>query len=204
MLNRGDLFGNLRRIATSEAASITTGDFKMSETERPRLYNTRTFFITGLRNAHAMETQAIQILTRQVERLDSYPDMEAAIRRHITESEQQRVRLQDVLDALGESHASVKDAALGFVGNLMALAHVPASDEVIKDTLANYAFEHFEIAAYKTLITVGEALGESAAVAAAKSNLIEEERMASWIHDHMSATTLQFMALAEGGQQASH
>jgi ferritin-like metal-binding protein YciE len=35
----------------------------------------RTFYITGLHNAHAMETQAIQLLTRQIERLENYPEI---------------------------------------------------------------------------------------------------------------------------------
>lgn len=169
----------------------------------PRLYNTRTLYLTSLRNAHGMETQAIQILSRQLERLEHYPEMEAAIRRHVTESETQRSRLEEVLDRYGESHSTIKDAALGTVGNLMAMAHIPAADEVIKDTLANFAFEHFEIAAYKSLITIAEAMGDGAAITAAKTSLGEEERMAAWINEHISPTTLQFMALAEGGAPAS-
>jgi ferritin-like metal-binding protein YciE len=175
----------------------------MSSSPAPKLYNVKSFFLTSLRNAHAMEAQAIQILSRQLERLDSYPDMEAAIRRHIEESKMQQRRLEEVLDRLGESHSSVKDVALGIVGNLMALAHVPAADEVIKDTLANYAFEHFEIAAYKTLIAVGEAVGDGPAVTAARINLAEEQRMAGWIADHITPTALQFMALTEAGPGAS-
>jgi ferritin-like metal-binding protein YciE len=170
----------------------------MSQAQATRLYDSSSFFLAGLRNAHAMETQATQILSRQVERLENYPDLHAAIRRHLEETKIQRQRLEDVLDKLNESHSTVKDAALGFVGNLMAAAHIPATDEVIKDNLANYAFEHFEIAAYKTLITVAESLGNAAALAAAKANLAEEERMAAWIEDHIGPTTLQFMALAEG------
>ncbi len=170
----------------------------MSSTAAPRLYDTKMFFLTGLRNAHGMETQAIQILSRQLERLEHYPEMEAAIRRHIEESEAQRTRLEEVLERMGETPSTLKDTALGFVGNLMALAHVPAADEVVKNTLANYAFEHFEIAAYKTLITIGEALGDGQAVIAARVNLAEEERMAAWIGEHIAPTTLQFMALAEG------
>jgi ferritin-like metal-binding protein YciE len=176
----------------------------MSSTASPRLYDTQSFFLTGLRNAHGMETQAIQILSRQLERLENYPDMEAAIRRHIEESKAQRTRLEEVLHRLGETPSTLKDTALGFVGNLMALAHVPAADEVVKNTLANYAFEHFEIATYKTLITVGEAVGDGQAVIAVRMNLAEEEHMAAWIGEHITPTTLQFMALAEGGHKASH
>jgi ferritin-like metal-binding protein YciE len=102
----------------------------------------RDYYIAGLRNAHAMETQAIQLLTRQVERLESYPEMEARMRLHLREPEHQKLRLEEVLGSLNEEHSSLKDAALGLVGNLAALAHSPAPDEVLKNTLANFAFEH--------------------------------------------------------------
>jgi len=46
----------------------------------------KMIYITGLQNAHAMETQAIQLLTRQVERQENYPELEARMRLHLDES----------------------------------------------------------------------------------------------------------------------
>jgi ferritin-like metal-binding protein YciE len=37
----------------------------------------RTLFVTGLRNAHAMEARAVQLLERQIERLGDFPDLRA-------------------------------------------------------------------------------------------------------------------------------
>jgi ferritin-like metal-binding protein YciE len=161
------------------------------------LYNHNTFYIAGLHNAHAMETQAIQIISRQLERLEDYPDMAAKLRQHLAESEAQRTRLDEVLATLEEKHSMLKDTALGFMGNMMALAHTPAPDEVVKNTLANYAFEHFEIAAYKSLITISETLGHSTGASAARASLAEEEAMADWIADHIGSTVLQFMGLKD-------
>ena len=48
---------------------------------------TRDLFVTGLRNAHALEMQALQIMNRQVERLENYPEVEQALRKHIQETE---------------------------------------------------------------------------------------------------------------------
>jgi ferritin-like metal-binding protein YciE len=165
--------------------------------------NTRVlFYVAGLRNAHAMETQAIELLSRQVDRLQNYPEMEAQIRKHIAESEAQRTRLEEALATLSESHSSVKDVALGFVGDLAAMAHSPASDEVLKNTLANFAFEHYEIAAYKSLIAMAEAAGHNQGLAAARASLKEEETMAIWIDEHIVPTTLQFLSRSETGVKA--
>ena len=162
----------------------------------------RDYYIAGLRNAHAMEIQAIQLLTRQVERLESYPEMEARMRLHLRESEHQKLRLEEVLGSLNQEHSPLKDAALGLVGNLAALAHSPAADEVLKNTLANFAFEHFEIAAYSSLAVMAEAFGDQNGITAAQQSQAEEEAMAQWINDHIKSTTLQFLGRKEAGVQA--
>jgi ferritin-like metal-binding protein YciE len=81
----------------------------------------RMFYITGLHNAHAMETQAIQLLTRQSERLENYPAMETKLRQHLEESKAQRTRLEEVMASLDESPSTLKEAILGIGGNFAAL-----------------------------------------------------------------------------------
>jgi ferritin-like metal-binding protein YciE len=162
------------------------------------------FYITGLHNAHAMETQAIQLLTRQVEHLENYPELEARLREHLEESKLQRSRLEEVLHTLDEQHSALKEAALGLGGNIAALAHSAASDEIIKNTLANYMFEHFEIAAYKSLIAMSEFLCHPAGGAAARASLREEEAMAAWIDERIGSTTKTFLERVKAGETADH
>lgn len=164
--------------------------------------STRDLYVTGLVNARALETQAIELLSRQVERLENYPEMEAALRRHITESEQQRDRLDGILASLGTSNSSVKDFITGLMGNVAALAHAPMQDEVIKNSLANYAFEHFEIASYKSLLVLAELAGDTSAPAALTQSLREEERMAQWCEDNLDPTVRTFAMRAAQGQTA--
>jgi len=164
----------------------------------------RMFYITGLHNAHAMETQAIQLLTRQVERLENYPELEAKMRTHLEESKRQRERLEEVMHTLDEQHSALKEAVLGLGGNFAAIAHTMASDEIIKNTLANYMFEHFEIAAYKSLIAMSEYLGHDSGAAAARASLREEEVMAAWIDEHIAPTTVTFMERVKAGVTADH
>jgi ferritin-like metal-binding protein YciE len=164
----------------------------------------RMFYITGLHNAHAMETQAINLLTRQVERLDNYPELEARMRSHLEESKVQRTRLEEILHSHEEEHSALKEAILGLGGNFAALAHTAASDEIIKNTLANYMFEHFEIAAYKSLTEMAEILGDAPAIAACQASLHEEELMAAWLDEHIAPTTRIFLERIQAGVPASH
>ncbi len=157
-------------------------------------------YVTALRNAHALEAQAIQILSRQAERLENYPAMLDRLRQHIEESRNQSARLEQILDRLGTSHSAIKDAMTGFMGNMAAMAHVVTQDEVIKNTFANYAFEHYEIAAYKALLEVADAAGDSQAPALLRQSLEEEQRMAQWIDQHLPETMRTYMRLETSGQ----
>jgi ferritin-like metal-binding protein YciE len=162
----------------------------------------QSLYVTGLVNARALETQAIELLSRQVERLESYPEVEQVLRRHITESEQQRERLDGILASLGTSNSSVKDFVTGLMGNMAALAHAPMQDEIMKNTLANYAFEHFEIASYKSLLVLADIAGDNQAPTALRQSLQEEERMAQWCADNLEHVVRKFAGRAQQGVKA--
>jgi ferritin-like metal-binding protein YciE len=159
-------------------------------------------YITGLRNAHALENQAVQLLSRQVERLENYPAMVDRMRQHIEESRAQAHRLEQILEAHGTSHSAFKDAVTGILGNLAAVAHTVAQDEVIKNTFANYAFEHYEIASYQALLEMASAAGDGRAPQLLRQSLDEEVRMAQWIEQHLPETVRTYMRLETSGQTA--
>jgi ferritin-like metal-binding protein YciE len=164
--------------------------------------NARALFITGIKNAHAMENQALSIMKPQISRIENYPDVARRLEQHIKETEGQIARLEDILSRVGEDSSTFKDWALSMSGGMAALAHTAASDEILKNTLANYAFEHFEIAAYKSLLALAE-LGEiTTACPALEANLKEEEDMAEWLDANIRGVTLHFATLSEAGEKA--
>ena len=159
-------------------------------------------FLTGLRNQHAVENQAISLLSRQVERLENYPEMEVRMRQHIEETKIQERRLDDILADLGSSASGLKDAGLSMTGNMAAMMHAIAPDEVVKNSFANYAFEHFEIASYKSLLVMADAVGQTGAKAALTKSLNEEIAMAEWIDQHLADTTRRFLQRSLAGMKA--
>ena len=88
------------------------------------------------------------------------------------------------------------------VGNLAAMGHSAASDEVVKNTFANFAFEHYEIASYSSLLTLAELVGDGAARAALDTSLREEKDMAQWIAEHLDAMVRRFVERSAAGQTA--
>lgn len=163
---------------------------------------TRDVFIVGLRNAHAMENQALSIMKPQLQRVENYPEVAAKLEQHISETEGQIGRLEEILSGLNEDHSTLKDIALSFSGSMAALGHTMAGDEILKNSFANFAFENFEIAAYKSLLTVAEAGGYGAAMTGLQANLSEEKAMADWLDNNLSALTTKFLSLREAGEKA--
>ncbi|UYO41687.1 ferritin-like domain-containing protein [Rhodopseudomonas palustris] len=153
----------------------------------------REIFVTGLRNAHAMETQAREMMERQSERLDDYPEVKARVQQHLRETEGQLKRLDECLSAYGESASILKDTTQSFMGNMAALAHAVMPDEILKNTFANNAFEHFEIAAYKSLLALADLAGLGSAKPLLQASLKEEEAMAAWIDQNIDSVTRSYV-----------
>jgi ferritin-like metal-binding protein YciE len=161
--------------------------------EKQMTQTARDIFVVGLRNAHAMEVQARELMERQSERLDDYPEVKAKLTEHLQETNQQLKRLEQCLEACGETSSSLKDTAQSVAANAMAMAHSMAGDEILKNTFANNAFEHFEIAAYKSLLALCPAAGVDSARAPLETSLKEEERMAAWIDANLAKVTMEYV-----------
>ncbi len=162
----------------------------------------KNVFITGLQNAHALEKEALQLMQRQVERFENYPEMSDLLRRHIAETEGQVRRLDEMLHTFGEDRSLLKDMATQFMANMAAAGHMPMADEVLKNTFANHAFENFEIASYKSLIAMAEAAGHQRFVPALQETLREEEKTAQAIYDMIEPITQKYLMREAQGLKA--
>ena len=164
--------------------------------------NASDLFITGLKNAHAMESQALSIMRPQLQRIENYPMVAQRLQQHIGETEQQVARIEQLLDDVGADKSPLKDAALSAAGTMAAVGHAFAGDEIIKNAFANHAFENFEIAAYTSLCTLAELSGQAAAVPVLQQNLAEEEAMAQWIIDNLPELTTEYASRRQVGEEA--
>src|SRR3954465_388472 len=122
-----------------------------------------------------------------------YPEVQARAQTHLRETEGQLNRLEQCLSSMGESSSTLKDTTQSVMGNMMALGHSMAGDEILKNTFANNAFEHFEIAAYKSLLTLCGPAGADSARALLEQSLKEEEAMASWVDQNVGKITLAYL-----------
>ena len=159
-------------------------------------------YVTGLRNAHAMENQALAIMRPQVDRIENYPEVADRLQLHIDETEEQIARLEQLLDACGSDPSGIKDTMLGLGGSMAAIGHTVAPDEIVKNSFANFAFEHYETAAYMSLMALADEGGVEEAAGLLSRNLEEEIAMAEWLENQIEPLTMRFARLSAGGEDA--
>jgi ferritin-like metal-binding protein YciE len=159
----------------------------------------RKTFLAGLRDAYAMEKQAKDMMASQTKRLEDYPALSARAKEHERETDEQIRRLERCLERVGDAPSTFKNLATRTIRALQSALHGMTSDEVIKDTLTGYTFEHFEIGAYRQLITMAETLGERDVAIALRASLGEEQAMAKWMDEHMDETVREFMQRSKAG-----
>jgi ferritin-like metal-binding protein YciE len=159
-------------------------------------------YVMGIQSAHALEKQATQLINRQIERIESYPEVAAVLRQHGAETDAQIQRLDGILQELGSSPSMIKDLATEMSGNMAALAHTVMSDEIMKNHFANVAFEAFEQATYRSLIAMAQATGHHHHVAIYEASLREEEKTFTTLLNMTDQLTAKFMQLSLSGEQA--
>jgi Uncharacterized protein conserved in bacteria len=160
-------------------------------------------FATWLRDAHAMEEQALTMLTAQAKRIQNYPELKARIEQHIVETNGHVRLLQELLDATPAAKASrLKDFTGRLAATAQGLGGALTPDEVVKGAMAAYAFEHIEIAAYRVLVATADELGEAGAKAVFEQILHEEIAMADWLADNLDETTRLYLLRDERELQA--
>lgn len=159
-------------------------------------------YVMGIQNAHALEKQATQLINRQLERLESYPEVAAVLRQHLAETEDQIDRLDGILTEMGSGPSTVKDLATSLSGNMAALMHTVMPDEVIKNHFANAAFEAFEITTYKSLIAMAEATGNGAHIPVFEQSLGEEQSTEAKLQGLTAALSQKYLSLVAAGETA--
>jgi ferritin-like metal-binding protein YciE len=162
----------------------------------------RDHLLVWLRDAYAMEGQAIELLERQIERLEHYPQVRAKLEEHLTQTRGQQAALEQTFNLLGSDPSALKTSVMKVAANIQGMLHAFASDEVMKHALASYAFEQFEAACYQALVTAAEQAGEREVVSTCSTILREEQAMASWLWENLPQLTQQYLQRSVTGADA--
>lgn len=153
----------------------------------------RDTLIVGLRNAYGLEGQAISTMENVHSRLEHYPELKAAVGQHLEETRRQQQMVEQALGKFGETPSGLKEMVMKLTGNLQSMFHASASDEVLKNLFALYAFEHFEQATYLSLIAMAEECGEAEVAQTCRQILQQEEATGQKLRDLIQPITKAYM-----------
>ena len=156
--------------------------------------NSKDTLIAWLRDAYAMEQNAAQMLDQAGKTEGMPPGMEARVRQHIDQTHRHAQLVEECLHRLDSDTSGAKTAVgkvSGFMSGFTAGMH---SDAIVKQCLAGYAMEHFEIACYRSLVAAAEALGEEQVAQTCRRILAGEQEFASWVESQIPEVTQQYLA----------
>jgi ferritin-like metal-binding protein YciE len=137
----------------------------------------KNMMVAQLRDAFSAEKQAIQVMRKMMRKV-SEPKLREGLEAHITQSEEQRDRVEQALEKLSARPGrKVCEAMRGLVEEAQHEAEEfdkgPILDLVI--VAAQQRIEHYEIASYGTMAEVSEAMGEMEVAKLLRMNLEEEK-----------------------------
>jgi len=150
-----------------------------------------------LRDAHAMEEHAEQMLSSTAQRLRDYPEFQAKLDQHLLESRGQALRVRRCIERLGSSTSILKDVTGKVVAFGQGISGLFVSDAPVKAALATWTFEQMEIASYRILIAAADQVGDAQTRQICEENLREEEAMAGWLADYLPTVAREFLVRSD-------
>jgi ferritin-like metal-binding protein YciE len=151
-----------------------------------------------LKDAYAMEQGIVPVLDNHAKDARDHPEVHQRIARHKEETRRHAEIVKECLKELGEDTSSLKTGMAKMQGMVQAVSTGMAQDELVKNNLADYATEHFEIACYKALCKAADAAGQPGIRQKCEQILREEEEMAHFLEMHLPQTVEEFMMQKSG------
>jgi ferritin-like metal-binding protein YciE len=155
--------------------------------------NALDLYLTGLRNQHAVETQAIGTIQNELSYTKGYPDLYERMRLDKDRSTAQAARLDDLLAKHGHAKSLAKEMVAGAVATVAGFTHIGSGDDVLKNVLAAIGYKAYEIASYKALIALAEAANAGADRAVLEQSMQEEQEMGDWLGEHLPAIVQSYV-----------
>ena len=154
---------------------------------------TKDELIDWLRDAYAMERAMEMALGKQVDNPKVSQRMREQASIHYTETQGHAEAVHACLHKLGADVSTLKTVAARGLEFAKSAGTFFARDERVKDAIAAYASEHFEIACYTALRTAAQKVGIAEIVATCDAILKEEEAMAAWLEENLPKVVTDYL-----------
>jgi len=155
--------------------------------------NQRDTLTTWLKDAYAMEQGIVEVLERQIGHFDDMPDAQEKMRQHLELTKTHADRMRSCVERLGDDVSHVKSGMANFLGAVQGMSTMMANDKTVKDAMANYAIEYFEIASYMANAAAARELGYDDIADVCEMIITEEQDMADWLEMQLPMVVQQHL-----------
>jgi ferritin-like metal-binding protein YciE len=152
--------------------------------------------VVWLKDAYAMEQGIVKSLERQVGQMDDMPEAQAKVREHLELTKTHAERVKECVEQLSDDVSHVKSGIANVLGAIEGISTVAANDKMLKNAMANYAIEYFEISAYMANAAAARELGYDDIAEVCDTIRSEEQDMADWIEEQLPILTRQELRAA--------
>lgn len=163
----------------------------------------KELYIDELKDIYNAENQLVKALPKMAKAANS-EELRNGFEEHLEQTRGHVQRLEQIFKALGEKPSGKKCKAMeGLVAEGAETMGEDYEDDVMDAALISAAqrVEHYEIAAYGTVRTYAELLGEDTAVQLLEQTLEEEKETDQKLTD--MASEINVKAMGEGSEEGS-
>jgi ferritin-like metal-binding protein YciE len=146
-----------------------------------------------LRDAHAMEIQAIESVENQIDRLRNYPELRNWAQEHVQAAKQHRELFRQCIERRGGSTSTIKDVTMAVVGKFQELTGMLMADEVLKNVIGDYSFKHYQIACYKSLMAAAEEASDPETKRVCEDILSTDQQLVDRLLPYIPQVTREYM-----------
>lgn len=163
----------------------------------------REQFIQWLSDAHAMEVGIVSTLEKHAADAKDLPKVRAGLNKHLKETKRHAADLEKALKSLGSGPAILKEGISKLTNLLAGLTTSAAADTAVKNGIADFATEHFEIACYNSLIFTATELGENKVATICRGILKDEKAMAKVLEGQLKEVNAKYLGQLEEDDKES-
>lgn len=152
-------------------------------------------YLGWLNDAYSLEIGLVPVLENHEKDAEGNPEVQERIQEHIEETKKHAELIKSCIERLGEDVSAGKETFGAMLGKMKAASTGMYKDEIVKNALADYTAEHFEIASYTSLIAAATEMDDDETKQICQTILSEEEDMAAWLADQIPVITKDFLRL---------
>ncbi len=155
----------------------------------------KELYLSWLNDAYGLEQSLVQVLESHVSDAKDHPQMQSRLRQHLDETRRHAELVRSCIERQGGDVSTIKSGMSKLMGTMQGMSTGAAKDELIKNALADYSAEHFEIASYTSLIAAAQSLGDTETALVCQQILQDEVAMQSWLAQQIPMITQEMLQM---------